>query len=61
MKQAYLFVHFKEKTIPDGGGPECRNILLRADEQFFFPYGFKHGTILTITPKQYDALSDWGQ
>ncbi len=29
---------------------------VRADEQFHFPYGFKHGTILTITPEQYEAI-----
>lgn len=28
----------------------------RADERFSFPYGFKHGTILTITPKQYEEI-----
>ena len=30
---------------------------VRADEQFSFPYGFKHGTILTITPAQYEAIA----
>lgn len=29
---------------------------VRADEKFSFPYGYKHGTILTITPEQYDAI-----
>ena len=29
---------------------------VRADELFQFPYGFKHGTILTITPEQYEAI-----
>lgn len=35
---------------------------VRADERFSFPYGYKHGTILTITPMQYEALSKhkWG-
>lgn len=28
----------------------------RADERFSFPYGFKHGTILTITPQQYEQI-----
>lgn len=32
---------------------------MRADEQFSFPYGYKHGTILTITLEQYKALSEW--
>lgn len=30
---------------------------VRADERFSFPYGFKHGTILTITPEQYEAIA----
>lgn len=32
---------------------------VRSDRQFSFPYGFKHGTILTITPAQYEALAHW--
>ena len=28
----------------------------RSDEAFDFPYGFKHGTILTITPEEYDRM-----
>lgn len=28
----------------------------RADEAFDFPYGFKHGTILTITMEEYERL-----
>ncbi len=28
----------------------------RADEAFSFPYGFKHGTVLTITPGEYERL-----
>lgn len=36
---------------------------VRADEKFSFPYGFKHGTILTITPEEYDRIKshDWGR
>ena len=35
----------------------------RADERFSFPYGFKHGTILTITPEEYERVKnhDWGR
>lgn len=35
----------------------------RADEEFEFPYGFKHGTILTITREEYDRIKahDWGK
>ncbi len=29
----------------------------RADMEFSFPYGFKHGTILTITPQEYDRIA----
>lgn len=31
---------------------------VRADEQFSFPYGFKHGTILTITMEEYERIKD---
>lgn len=33
----------------------------RADNEFSFPYGFKHGTILEITPEEYDRIKnhDW--
>ena len=35
----------------------------RADEAFSFPYGFKHGTILTITPEEYERVRshDWSR
>ena len=29
---------------------------IRSDKSFSFPYGFKHGTILTITPEEYDRI-----
>lgn len=34
---------------------------VRSDADFHFPYGFKHGTILTITPEEFDRLKahDW--
>lgn len=33
----------------------------RSDEAFHFPYGFKHGTILTITEEEFDRMKarDW--
>ena len=33
----------------------------RADMDFAFPYGFKHGTILTITEEEYERVKnhDW--
>lgn len=35
----------------DGG------LFKRSDEDFSFPYGFKHGTVLTITEEEYDRLA----
>ena len=34
---------------------------VRSDEKFHFPYGFKHGTLLTITEEEYDRMKahDW--
>ena len=34
---------------------------VRSDAEFSFPYGFKHGTILTITEEEYDRIKshDW--
>ena len=34
---------------------------VRSDASFSFPYGFKHGTILTITDEEYDRMlaRDW--
>lgn len=34
---------------------------IRSDEGFSFPYGFKHGTILPITPEEFDRMKnhDW--
>lgn len=29
---------------------------VRSDEEFSFPYGFKHGTVLKITDEEYDRL-----
>ena len=36
---------------------------VRADEQFSFPYGYKHGTILPISVEEYEAIKqhDWSQ
>ena len=28
----------------------------RSDAAFSFPYGFKHGTLLTITPEEFDRM-----
>lgn len=34
---------------------------IRADRAFSFPYGYKHGTILKITPEEYERMKghDW--
>jgi hypothetical protein len=32
---------------------------LRSDEAFCFPYGYKHGTILTITMEEYEQLKSY--
>ena len=34
---------------------------IRSDAAFKFPYGFKHGTLLTITEEEYDRMKahDW--
>ncbi len=36
---------------------------VRSDAAFSFPYGFKHGTILTITEQEFDRLKahDWSK
>lgn len=31
-------------------------VFVRSDASFAFPYGFKHGTILTITPDEYERI-----
>ncbi|WP_459191435.1 glycoside hydrolase family 43 protein [Halosimplex sp. J119] len=53
-----------------GGSPETQGYVpfvadsleaefIRADEEFEFPYGFKHGTILPITSEEYERLRDY--
>ena len=32
---------------------------IRSDASFSFPYGFKHGTVLSITDQEYDRLKDF--
>lgn len=36
---------------------------VRSDAEFSFPYGFKHGTILTITEEEYERIRnfDWSE
>lgn len=32
---------------------------IRSDESFSFPYGFKHGTVLSITMEEYNRIRKW--
>ena len=31
-------------------------VFVRSDDSFSFPYGFKHGTVLSITDGEYERL-----
>lgn len=44
------YVPFLAESLRDGR-------FTRSDEAFSFPYGFKHGTILTITSEEYDRIA----
>lgn len=46
-KQGY--VPFISKDIKEGR-------FIRSEEAFSFPYGFKHGTVLVITPDEYESI-----
>lgn len=35
-----------------------QGIFKRSDAAFSFPYGFKHGTVLTITEEEYDRIKN---
>ena len=74
MAQAYLFVHFREKTTPDGeqvyfgqgyvpfvADSLASGKFVCSDASFSFPYGYKHGTILPITEEDYERIKnhDW--
>lgn len=52
-KQGY--VPFISKSLASGE-------FIRADHKFSFPYGYKHGTILTITMEEYERIQNhtWG-
>lgn len=43
------YVPFVADTLASGD-------FIRSDAAFDFPYGFKHGTILTITPEEYERI-----
>ena len=46
------YVPFVSQSLESG-------VFTRADESFSFPYGFKHGTILRITPEEYRRVRDF--
>ena len=48
------YVPFLAPTMASGA-------FVRSDKAFHFPYGFKHGTILTITEEEFDRMKarDW--
>ena len=46
------YVPFVSQSLESG-------VFARADESFSFPYGFKHGTILRITPEEYRRVRDF--
>lgn len=48
-KQGY--VPFISEDIKEGR-------FIRSDEAFSFPYGFKHGTVLVITPDEYERIKN---
>jgi hypothetical protein len=48
------YVPFLADSLSDGR-------FTRATESFSFPYGFKHGTVLTLTAAEYDRLDKAGE
>ena len=50
------YVPFLADTLRSG-------VFIRADQEFSFPYGYKHGTVIPITTDTYDAIRqhDWSQ
>lgn len=51
VKEKQGYVPFISDDIKEG-------IFLRSDADFHFPYGFKHGTILTITQDEYHRIKE---
>ena len=50
-KEKQGYVPFVSRDISSGR-------FIRSDEAFSFPYGFKHGTVLTVTPEEYERIKD---
>jgi len=51
-KQPFGYVPFIADKMSNGR-------FIRSDQSFKFPYGFKHGTILTITMDEYERLKSY--
>lgn len=45
------YVPFLAKSLESG----C---FVRSDKQFSFPYGYKHGTVIPISPEEYDRIKN---
>jgi len=54
----YGTVKEKQGYIPFVSDNIAEGTFVRSDRDFSFPYGFKHGTILTITPDEYIRIRD---
>ncbi len=46
----------KQGYVPFVAGDISTGKFVRSDEQFSFPYGFKHGTVLSITDEEYERI-----
>jgi hypothetical protein len=46
----------KQGYVPFTANSLASGTFIRSDKDFSFPYGFKHGTILTITPEEYERV-----
>ncbi|MGI6315076.1 MAG: glycoside hydrolase family 43 protein [Christensenellales bacterium] len=57
----YGTVHEKQGYVPFIANRLEGGHFVRADESFFFPYGFKHGTVLAITPEEYHSVKNYYQ
>jgi hypothetical protein len=51
-KEKQGYVPFVAKDISTGS-------FIRSDKEFSFPYGFKHGTVMSITDEEYDRINNF--
>lgn len=54
----YGTVKEKQGYVPFIANQMADGYFIRSDEAFSFPYGFKHGTVLTLTPAEYHLLKN---